>query len=192
MGTFSASLAMCAGNSPVNGEFPTWGQWRGALLFPLICAWINGWVYNRETGDSIRYRAHNDVTIMFMNAKTEHYILHRCQLLKSQRIACLRFVIWNTSIGSKGRTSDILVFGDPHYDRGHRAKVKYSYYIIHVYRCLSWHCCVHETIVYCPCGTLIPHFIVDCFADIVRFKTFAAIRSICIIWLRILKHIPLR
>ena len=24
------------------------GQWHGALMFSLICAWINGWVNNRE------------------------------------------------------------------------------------------------------------------------------------------------
>ena len=28
--------------SPVN--FPHKGQWRGALVFSLICVWINGWV----------------------------------------------------------------------------------------------------------------------------------------------------
>ena len=44
-------------------------------------------------------------------------------------ICYLKYLNWVV-----GRTSDILVFGDPHYDRGHRAKVKYSYYIIHVYR----------------------------------------------------------
>ena len=32
--------------SPVNS--PHKGQWRGALIFSLICAWINGGVYNRE------------------------------------------------------------------------------------------------------------------------------------------------
>ena len=32
------------------------GQWRGALMFPLNCVWINGWVNNRETGDLRRYR----------------------------------------------------------------------------------------------------------------------------------------
>ena len=32
--TFSAVLALCAGNSPVTGE----GQWRGALMFCFICA----------------------------------------------------------------------------------------------------------------------------------------------------------
>ena len=29
------------------GEF-TGHQWRGDLMFPLICAWINGWAINRE------------------------------------------------------------------------------------------------------------------------------------------------
>ena len=27
------------------------GQWRGALMFSLICDWINSWVNNREAGD---------------------------------------------------------------------------------------------------------------------------------------------
>ena len=33
METFSALMAICAGNSPVPGEFPRKGQWRGALIF---------------------------------------------------------------------------------------------------------------------------------------------------------------
>ena len=41
------------------------GQWRGALMFSLICVWINGWVNNREAGDLRRYRAHHDVTVMY-------------------------------------------------------------------------------------------------------------------------------
>ena len=35
--------------SPVNS--PHKGQWRGALLFSLICTRINGWVNNLEAGD---------------------------------------------------------------------------------------------------------------------------------------------
>ena len=38
METFSALLALCAGNSPVTGEFPHEGQWRRVLMFSLICA----------------------------------------------------------------------------------------------------------------------------------------------------------
>ena len=41
METFSALLTICAGNSPVPVNFPHKGQWRGALMFALICVWIN-------------------------------------------------------------------------------------------------------------------------------------------------------
>ena len=41
---------------------PHKGQWRGALMFSLICARINGWVNNGEAGDLGRHRAHCDVT----------------------------------------------------------------------------------------------------------------------------------
>ena len=48
--------------SPVN--FPYKGQWRGALMFTLICARMNDWVNNREAGDLRRYLAHYDVIVM--------------------------------------------------------------------------------------------------------------------------------
>ena len=64
MNTFSALLALCVGNSPVPVNSPHKGQWRGALMFSLICVWINGWVNNREAGDLRRYRAQYDVTVM--------------------------------------------------------------------------------------------------------------------------------
>ena len=51
--------------SPVNSRHK--GQWRGALVFSLICAWINGWVNYRETGDFRRHRAHYDVTVMLVS-----------------------------------------------------------------------------------------------------------------------------
>ena len=51
--------------SPVNS--PHKGQWRGASMFSLICAWINGWVHNREAGDLRRHRAHCDVIVMLMS-----------------------------------------------------------------------------------------------------------------------------
>ena len=47
---------------PVNS--PHKGQWRGALMFSLICAQINIWVNNREAGDLRRHHAHYDVTVM--------------------------------------------------------------------------------------------------------------------------------
>ena len=42
MEAFSALLAFCALNSPVTGEFPHKGQWRGALMFSLICTYTEG------------------------------------------------------------------------------------------------------------------------------------------------------
>ena len=48
--------------SPVNS--PHKGQWRRALMFSLICAWIKRWVNNREAGDLRCHRAHYDVIVM--------------------------------------------------------------------------------------------------------------------------------
>ena len=48
--------------SPVNS--PHKGQWRGALMFSLICVWINDWVKNGEAGDLRRSRAHYDAIVM--------------------------------------------------------------------------------------------------------------------------------
>ena len=48
--------------SPVNS--PHEGQWRGAVMFSLICAWINGWVNNHEAGDLRRHHAPYDVIVM--------------------------------------------------------------------------------------------------------------------------------
>ena len=56
---------LCAGNSLVTGEFPHKGQWRGALMFYLICAWTNGWVNNGDAGDLTHHHAHYYVTLMY-------------------------------------------------------------------------------------------------------------------------------
>ena len=83
----------------------------GALMFSLICVWINGWVNNLEPGDLRRYCAHYDVTVMtsvtighvtvsavywtsllvpYLWAKKNHipYFLYRCPILN-----CV-IVIW--------------------------------------------------------------------------------------------------
>ena len=43
---------------------PHKGQWRGALIFSLICTWTNGYVNNRDAGELRRHRAHYDVIVM--------------------------------------------------------------------------------------------------------------------------------
>ena len=53
--------------SPVNS--PHKGQWCRALMFSLICAWLNSWVNNREAGDLRPHCAHYDVIAM-----NHHYV----------------------------------------------------------------------------------------------------------------------
>ena len=60
METISALLAICAGNSPVPGEFPA--QRPVTQSFDVF--WINGRVNNREAGDVWRYGAHYNVIVM--------------------------------------------------------------------------------------------------------------------------------
>ena len=51
-------------------DSPHKGQWCGALVFSLICTWINGWTNNRGAGDMRRHDAHYDVPVMkrFVNS----------------------------------------------------------------------------------------------------------------------------
>ena len=48
----------------------TKGQWGGALIISLICAWMNGWVNNREASDLRSHRAHYDVIMMYQKLPT--------------------------------------------------------------------------------------------------------------------------
>ena len=64
METFSALLAICAGNSPVTDELPSQRPvTRSFDVFLDLC--LNGWLNNRDTGDLIRHRAHYDATVMY-------------------------------------------------------------------------------------------------------------------------------
>ena len=67
METFSALLAICAGNSPVLGEFPTQRPvTRSFDVYFDLCP-NKRLSNNREAGDLGRYRAHYDVIIMWWN-----------------------------------------------------------------------------------------------------------------------------
>ena len=46
------------------GNSPHTDQWRAALMFSLIGAWINDWVNNRGAGDLRPHRTHYDVIVM--------------------------------------------------------------------------------------------------------------------------------
>ena len=69
METFSALLAICAGNSPVIGEFPAQRPVTRSFDVFFDLRLNNGWVNNREARDLRRYRAHYDVTVMWSERK---------------------------------------------------------------------------------------------------------------------------
>ena len=69
------------------GNSPHKGQWRWAMMFSLICAWINAWVNNREAGDLRHHRAHYDVIMLIMTSSCSlwrhraHYDVIACRPL---------------------------------------------------------------------------------------------------------------
>ena len=79
METFSALLALCVGNSPVTGEFPTQRPVTPSFdVFFDLClnSSMNDWLNNREAGDLRRHRAHYDVIVM----KTKDVIINQCPI----------------------------------------------------------------------------------------------------------------
>ena len=61
---------------PVNS--PHKGQWRGALMLPLIYAWINVWANNPEAGDLRRH----GVTIIIVTIIIEAFFVAAEQQLR--------------------------------------------------------------------------------------------------------------
>ena len=66
-GNISALLDICAGNSPVPGEFPAQRPVTRSFDAYFRCAWIKCWVNNREAGNLRCHCAHYDVTVMLYN-----------------------------------------------------------------------------------------------------------------------------
>ena len=65
MEPFFALLALCAGNSPVTGEFlAPKPMTRSFDLFFDMHLNTNGWVNDRDAGDLKRNRAHYGVIVM--------------------------------------------------------------------------------------------------------------------------------
>ena len=82
MESFSALLHFVRGIHRPSVNSPHKGQWRGALMFPLICARINGRVNSHEADELRRHRAHYDITVMitkkpkdgFLSNVKQHFI----------------------------------------------------------------------------------------------------------------------
>ena len=97
---------------PVNS--PHKGQWRGALAFSVIWAWINGWVNNGEAGDLRRYRAIYDVTVMWACAISKqglaniHVVTTHLPVVMSNKMGKTRFKKLMTLFW----LSVLVIFGD--------------------------------------------------------------------------------
>ena len=75
METFSALLAICAGNSPVPVEFLSQRPVTRSFDVFFDLRWINGWVNNGEGGDLRCRRAHYDVIVnkhLFIKTLQKH------------------------------------------------------------------------------------------------------------------------
>ena len=68
--------------SPVNS--PHKGQWHGALMFSLICAWLNGWVNNRGAADPRRHRPHHDVTVL--HTRIHNYVQYSVEWFTGMKV----------------------------------------------------------------------------------------------------------
>ena len=82
---------------PFCGEFTVHrrGQWRGALVFSLICAWINGWINNGEAGDLRLHLAHYDVTVMCLKVPNHYLNQQWIIVISMQMIASKAFSVGN-------------------------------------------------------------------------------------------------
>ena len=74
--------------SPMNSAHK--GQWRGALVFSLICAWINGWVNNSEAGDLRRHSAQYDGTVMYYDTINLQWARTLGSILSRPLTDCIR------------------------------------------------------------------------------------------------------
>ena len=71
------------------------GQWRGALMLTLSCAWINGRVKNRKAGDLRRHRAHYDVIVMIGDKQLPESMTVKFTVAYSPRLTSFRWQFYN-------------------------------------------------------------------------------------------------
>ena len=86
MEALSALLAFCEGNSPVTGESPHTGQWRGAFMFSLFCAWTHGSANLRDAGNLRLHR-----TLSWRHGDVNHTVVLDTTLYNQLIYYCLHF-----------------------------------------------------------------------------------------------------
>ena len=77
METFSALLALCAGNSPVAGEFPPQRPMTRSFDVFFDLRMNKRLRKNREAGDLRRHPANYDVIVMSVFAREKGYLASR-------------------------------------------------------------------------------------------------------------------
>ena len=81
------------------GNSPHKGQWRGALMFSLTCAWINGWVNNRKAGD-LRNPLWRHCNVGLFHLSIEKWLQVHFMCPKMQR-NIVWYVIWRTCVAGR-------------------------------------------------------------------------------------------
>ena len=112
METFSALLAICAGNSPVTGEFPAQRPVTRNFDVSMIYAWINGWANHREAGDLRRHCSHYDVTVIGGSEQLWRPPYHTKKLSFGH---CLVDTVPTTTISFNSKIGRLYIFGTPCY-----------------------------------------------------------------------------
>ena len=94
--------------SPVDSPHKV--QWRGCLMFSLVCVWTNNWANSPDAGELIRNDAHLDVTVKCVGSALEEW----CSTNQTQhdRVSLLCRIL-EICIAPKGNKWTILYINTP-------------------------------------------------------------------------------
>ena len=82
------------------------GIYAGTLMFSLICAWMNGWVNNREAGDLKRHRAHYYVIVMIYPVSIKLYFNTGCGIKGNRAQSDNRYVLFTLDVHTNGNANE--------------------------------------------------------------------------------------
>ena len=106
MEKFSALLVLCAGNSPVTGEFPSQRPVTRSFDVFFDLRLNKGWVNNREAGDLRRHRAHYDVIVVLMPKRVDQQYGYRWHFYVLSRITLILFLLHHPSTNTSNFCSN--------------------------------------------------------------------------------------
>ena len=133
MEPFSALLALCAGNSPVPGEFPAQNPVTRSFDVFFDLRLNKRWVNNREAGDLRRHLGHYDVNVMLsrVGVSIRHASCSGIGLL-SRFLPCHFFPVWPDNQNTWYLWNITFIFGKCRYNwaaatpANYECKIKHS------------------------------------------------------------------